>query len=71
MILRPRVLLVAIGTGVFWLIALIAPLLALAGWRVGHAPLAWGGGMLTLACLIAYRLFRSHEAGVRRWVADD
>jgi len=71
MILRPRVLLIAVGTGLFWLLALVAPLVFLAGWRIGNQALLVGGAIASIACLIAYRVFRAREADLRRWVGDE
>ncbi|MEZ5661479.1 MAG: hypothetical protein R3E83_24120 [Burkholderiaceae bacterium] len=71
MILRPRVLLIAIGTGLFWLLALVAPLVFLAGWRIGHQALLVGGALATIGCLLAYRVFRAREAALKRWAGDD
>lgn len=71
MILRPRVLLIAVGTGLFWLAFLLAPLLLLAGWRLGHGGLAASGAVMLLACFAVYRLEQRHANRLRAWAGRE
>ncbi len=66
MILRPRVLLIAVGTGLFWLVFLLAPLLLLAGWR-----LAASGAVMLLLCFAVYRLDRRYPHRLRAWASHE
>lgn len=67
MILTPRVLLVAIATGMFWLLALLAALFLVAGFARGHVPLLSIGAAGAALCIAIRIWFARKQQSLREW----
>lgn len=67
MILTPRVLVVAIATGLFWLLALLAALFLVAGFARGHMTLLVIGAGGAVLCIGIRVWFARKQQAVREW----
>lgn len=68
MVITPRVFIVAIATGVFWLIALTAALFLVAGIMNSDRSLLFAGLAGAASCLFARHLFARNKQALMRWV---
>lgn len=70
MIITPRVFVVAIATGLFWLLALLSALFLVGGSYRGHTPMLIAGAVGGVVCIGIRIWFGRSQESVRAWVQN-
>lgn len=67
MILTPRIFVIAIATGLFWLLSLMSAMFLVAGVVRGLTGFFWIGLTGCAICIVLRIVYRRNEPRIKRW----